>query len=247
MDPGSLQRVLAAADISADDYILEVGPGLGGLTRYLAAAARHVAAVELDKRLIAPLKQVLSPYPNVRIIQGDILALDPAGLIESPGYLVVANIPYYITSGLIRHLLEVRIKPSRIVLTLQREVAQRICAGPGRLSLLALSVQVYGQPQMKGRIPAEAFYPVPKVESAVLRIDLFEQPVVRSEHLEMFFRLVRAGFSQRRKTLRNALAGGMAWQPAEAEAVLRAAEIAPNRRAQTLSLEEWAELAAQIS
>jgi 16S rRNA (adenine1518-N6/adenine1519-N6)-dimethyltransferase len=201
-----------------------------------------VISVEVDSRLIPALKEVLAPYPNVKLVEGDILSLDPATLVQAPGYLVVANIPYYITSALIRHLLEATPKPRRLVLTVQREVANRICAIPGDMSLLALSVQVYGKPEMAAGIPADAFYPAPQVDSAVIRVELYPQPLLPADRLEVFFRLTRAGFSQKRKTLRNALAGGLAWPPIRVEAMLSAAGIDPKRRAETLSIEEWGKL-----
>ena len=201
--------------------------------------------------LIAPLTEVVGPYPNVHIVQGDILSLDPERLMLESGsqktpYLVVANIPYYITSALIRHLLEASHPPQALVLTVQREVAERICAQAGKLSLLALSVQVYGQPGIATLIPASAFYPSPKVESAVVRIDRYENPLIPSSQLGLFFRLAKAGFSQKRKTLRNSLSGGMHWSGKQAEEILRAAGIDPMRRAETLSLPEWADLTQMV-
>jgi 16S rRNA (adenine1518-N6/adenine1519-N6)-dimethyltransferase len=242
IDPIALNEVIKVADINAEASVLEIGPGLGGLTRLLARRARRVVAVELDANLLPPLYQVLAPFSNVEIVEGDILAHDPAILMGTAGYRVVANIPYYITSALIRHLLEARLKPQRLVLTVQREVAERICAMPGDLSLLALSVQVYGAPKIIARIPAEAFYPAPKVDSAVVRVDLSDQPAIPATDLEAFFRLAKAGFSQKRKTLRNALAGGLRLEKAEASALLESAGVDPMRRAETLSLEEWERL-----
>lgn len=244
IDEIALQRVIEAADLQPKDAVLEIGPGLGSLTRLLALHCRRVVAVELDERFIPVLREVLAPHPNVNIIQGDILRLDPSKLMledgePEAGYGVVANIPYYITSAVIRHLLEARQPPKLVTLTVQREVAERICAQPGGMSLLALSVQVYGQPRVAARIPAGAFYPPPKVDSAVIRVDLYNQPAIPTERLAAFFRLAKAGFGQKRKTLRNALAGGMGWQPAEADVLLRQAGIDPQRRAETLSLEEW--------
>src|SRR5687768_10922762 len=167
-DPMALEEIVAAADIHSTDTVLEIGPGLGSLTRYLAVSAKEVVAVELDRNLLPPLKAILSPHKNVRLVQRDILTHSPADLLQESNYIVAANIPYYITSAVIRHLLSSDSKPRRIVLTVQKEVAQRICSAPGDLSLLALSVQVYGKPRITARIPAEAFYPVPKVDSAVL-------------------------------------------------------------------------------
>ncbi len=243
-EPSALRAVVAAAEIPAEAAVLEVGPGLGHLTRYLSRAARRVAAVELDKDLIPLLQQVLVDFPNVSITQGDILEIDPAELMGEPGYIVAANIPYYITSAVIRHLLAARYKPARLALTVQREVAERICAAPGDLSLLALSVQVYGRPRLAARLPAGAFTPPPKVDSAVVRVDLYPQPVIPAERLDAFFELARAGYSQKRKTLRNSISGGLGIPAAQAAELLTAAEIDPQRRAETLDLTEWGRLTA---
>lgn len=238
-DDSALRKVLQVAEVTPEMTVLEIGAGLGSLTRYLAAACRQVVAVELDDRLIPALHQVMEPFSNVQIIQGDILELNPAELIPTPGYAVIANIPYYITSAIIRHLLEAEVKPGRIVLTIQREVAERICARPNDMNLLALSVQVYGAPSIVAHISAGAFYPPPKVDSAVVRIDLYEQLVLNPTELDYFFQLARAGFSQKRKTLRNSLSGGLRKPAAEIESLLKSANIDPRRRAETLSLEEW--------
>lgn len=246
VDESALRKIVEIAAISPEQAVLEVGPGLGGLTRLLATQAHKVVAVELDERLIPILKQVLTDYSNIQIIQGDILALDPAQLIDVPHYQVVANIPYYITSALVRHLLEAGRRPSCLVLTVQREVAGRICASPGELSLLALSVQVYGQPRIRAHIPSGAFYPSPKVDSAVIRVDIYSQPAIPSPLLNTFFRLAKGGFSQKRKTLGNALSASLAWPKSKAEALLLAAGIDPRRRAETLSLAEWESLTRQF-
>jgi 16S rRNA (adenine1518-N6/adenine1519-N6)-dimethyltransferase len=241
-DPLPLEAIVSAAEIQPTDSALEIGPGLGSLTRYLAVAAREVVAVELDEGMLPPLKEVLSRYSNVRLIHGDILKLSPRELIAEDNYLVVANIPYYITSAVIRHLLESDRKPRRIVLTIQKEVAQRICAKPGDLSLLALSVQVYGKPRIAAHIPAEAFFPAPKVDSAVLVIDIYPSPLISEEYLDTFFKLIKAGFGQKRKTLRNSLSSGLHIAPSEAADLLGRANIDPQRRAESLSLAEWSEL-----
>jgi len=241
-DSASLQKIVSAAGVGSADAILEIGPGLGSLTRYLALSAHSVTAVELDRKLFPVLESVLAPYKNVRLVQGDILKLNPAELMGAPGYIVVANIPYYITSAVIRHLLEAELRPSRMVLTVQKEVAERICADPGRMSLLALSVQVYGKPVLVTTILAEAFYPQPKVDSAVMSIELYAQPIIPPDRLDNFFTLIKAGFSQKRKTLRNALSGGLRIPPVESAALLSTAGIDPQRRAETLSLEEWGNL-----
>ena len=245
-DPSTLGKVVEASGVGIDDWVLEIGAGVGNLTCLLAEQAHSITAVELDDRLIPVLEEVLQPFQNVNLIQGDILELNITDVVNKEGYLVVANIPYYITSALIRHLLESELKPASLTLTLQREVAQRICAVPGDMSLLALSVQAYGEPKIMGRIPAGAFYPPPKVDSAIVHIDILPSPLIPSHLLETFFRLAKAGFSQKRKTLRNALSGGMRWSPKQSEAYLFAADIDPKRRAQTLSLEEWGVLAEKV-
>jgi 16S rRNA (adenine1518-N6/adenine1519-N6)-dimethyltransferase len=244
VDDAALERIVDAAEILPESSVLEVGPGLGSLTRYLAQSARRVVAVELDANLIPALQEALRGFTNVEIIHGDMLKLDPAQIMREDGYLVVANIPYYITSNLIRHLLEGKARPSRLVLTIQREVAERITAKPGDMSLLALSVQVYGKPAVVARIPAGSFYPAPDVDSSAVRIDLFPEPVIPLEALEDFFRLAKSGFGQKRKTLRNSLGAGLSWSGEQTAQMLQAAGIDPQRRAETLSLEEWRVLTA---
>lgn len=238
----SLERIVQVAEVNKNDTVLEIGPGLGSLTRHLAKNCKTVIAVELDGRLLPALNNVLAHYTNIEIVQGDILEIDPARLTPVAGYIVVANIPYYITSAVIRHLVEARQRPKRMVLTVQLEVAQRICAQPGELSLLALSVQVFGASKIVHRIPSGAFYPKPNVDSAVIRIDFYPEPLVPLSKIGIFFRLAKAGFSQKRKMLRNALAAGMAWDKAKVDSLLRKADIDPQRRAQTLSLAEWHKL-----
>jgi 16S rRNA (adenine1518-N6/adenine1519-N6)-dimethyltransferase len=238
-EPSHLKKIVEAAGVSSEDLVVEIGPGLGSLTRYLAVAARKVVAVELDAALFPVLEFVLGGFGNVTLIQGDALKLAPEKMAGEEPYLLVANIPYYITSALIRHFLDSRNQPKRLVLTMQREVAERICAKPGDMSLLAISVQVYGEPQIVHSIPAGAFYPQPEVDSSVLRVNLNPEPLVPLSQMDNFFRLVKAGFSQKRKTLRNSLSGGLAWKPILAEGLLSSSEVDPRRRAETLSLDEW--------
>ncbi len=238
-DDRILEKIVTLSEVTGVDKVLEIGPGLGSLTRHLAVSAKSVTAVEIDKKIIPVLSEILKDYTNVNLVCGDILEQDMGILGLQTGYLVVANIPYYITSAVIRHLLEGQIKPARIVLTVQLEVAQRICAKPGDLNLLALSVQVYGKPQVIMRIPAGAFYPPPKVDSAVVRIDLFQEPYIPANKLDRFFSLCKAGFGQKRKTLRNSLSHGLGMTTRQVEENLATAEIDPGRRAETLSLDEW--------
>ena len=244
IDEHYLKLITQKADISADDAVLEVGAGVGNLTRRLAQNANIVVAVEKDLKIIPILNEVVREYGNIRIVAGDILQLDPQQMMQKDGYIAAANIPYYITSALLRHLLEAPLKPSRMVLTIQVEVARRICANPGELSLLALSVQVYGKPQIVLDIPASAFYPLPKVNSAVLRVDLYPQPLIPPELLDDFFHLTKAGFSQKRKMLHNALCAGLTWPKNAVTDLLASASIDSRRRAQTLSLAEWHSLTA---
>lgn len=247
IDPRYLSRVAEAGETTERDTVVEIGAGLGNLTRVLAQNAGKVIAFEIDPRLIPILESFTKSQNEVKIVQADILKVDIANYVSSPGYLVVANIPYYITSQLIRHLLSSDVRPKRIILTIQLEVAQRICAEPGRLSLLALSVQVFGSPKIISRVPAGAFYPVPKVDSAILRIDLYPSPIVDEGQLNSFFKLAKAGFSQKRKTLRNSLTSGLALKRSEIERLLAESQIDHQRRAETLSLAEWAVLTNRYS
>lgn len=244
VDPVHLARIVAAAELTAADQVLEIGPGQGVLTQALAEQAGRVVAVELDDRLIAPLQERFAAQPKVQIVHGDILELDPAALMAREGgtaYKVVANLPYYITSAALRHLLEAAPRPSLAVVLVQLEVAQRICASPGDLSLLAVSVQYYARPQLVSRVPAGAFRPAPKVDSAILRLEVLPAPAVATPAAR-FFTVVRAGFGQRRKQIANSLAAGLGLEKGAVTAALLAAGIAPARRAETLTLPEWERL-----
>ncbi|MEA4931845.1 MAG: 16S rRNA (adenine(1518)-N(6)/adenine(1519)-N(6))-dimethyltransferase RsmA, partial [Anaerolineaceae bacterium] len=242
VEPAGLTRAINAAELSGEEEVLEIGAGLGSLTYLLAQTCASVTAVEIDPRMLAPLSEALKPFANVRIVQGDILELDPASLVSQENYVVVANIPYYITSAIIRRLLESNPKPSRVILTIQKEVAQRITARDGKMSLLSLSVFVFGEPTIAGTIPAGSFFPAPDVDSAVLVIRLHPEPLIPAEKLDRFFRLAHAGFGQKRKTLRNSLSSGLSLPAAEIEARLLEARIEPSRRAETLTIAEWARL-----
>jgi 16S rRNA (adenine1518-N6/adenine1519-N6)-dimethyltransferase len=248
VDRRALERIVAAADLAPHDTVLEVGPGVGQLTRLLSEAAGRVVAVELDRQMVAVLRQELADRPNVQIVEADILEVDPGALAAGRPYKVVANLPYYITSAALRHLLEAQPPPSLLVVTVQQEVAERITAAPGEMSLLAVSVQFYGRPRRVARIPAGAFYPPPKVDSAALRIDVYppEERPVQVDDVEGFFRVVRAGFGQRRKQLRNSLTAGLRLDSEQVEAALERAGIDSRRRAETLSLAEWAALAREL-
>lgn len=239
VDEFYLERIVEAADVSRTDTVLEIGAGLGSLTRHLANSAGNVAAVEIDQHLFPALKKVVKPFDKVRLVQGDFMEMEIASLVTIDGYKVVANIPYYLTSNLIRRLMETDVRPSMVVLTVQKEVAQRICAKPGKLSLLALGVQVYGEPRIAFTIPKGAFYPVPQVDSAALVIDLYPQPRVAAQQVDDFFLLTKAGFAQKRKMLHNALAAAPNLNHEQAGVLLAKAGINPDRRAQTLTIDEW--------
>jgi len=239
IDPRYLTRVADAGAITDQDTVLEVGAGVGNLTRLLGMRAKEVIAVEIDSALIPILNQVTASCANIKIIHGDILGYDLADLMTSIPYQVVANIPYYITSNLIRHLMTSDAHPQHIVLTIQKEVADRICAPSGKLSLLGLSVQVFGYPVIKSKIPAEAFYPTPKVDSAIVRVDMHPSPLIPEVYLETFFYLAKAGFSQKRKTLRNSLSAGLRLDKKAVEELLYAVDIDDRRRAETLTIDEW--------
>lgn len=264
-DAVHLDRIVAAAELTPDDVVIEVGPGVGTLTARLANQAGRVVAVELDASLLPALHETLAGRDNVTIVQGDILQLDPAELsTDAPTpdahpasdpltvnhsplpithYKVVANLPYYITSAAIRHLLTAEKPPALLVLTVQREVAQRIAARPPDMSLLAVSVQFYAQPEIVARIPAGAFYPPPKVDSAILRLRPWRQPPVDVPDADAFFAVARAGFGQRRKQLRNSLRANLELPQEQIDGMLSQAQIDPQRRAETLTLAEWARLA----
>jgi len=207
IDDDVQHQILSAAELTTDDTVLEVGPGLGIMTRELARKVRRVIAIELDDKLAAFLKHEMASLPNVTIINQDILKVDPASLLSEPEpYKVVANLPYYITSPVLRHFLEAAIKPGLMVVMVQKEVAEIIAAGPGKRSLLSISVQLYGQPRIISQVPARAFHPSPEVDSAILRVDLYPKPAVAVDDTKSFFETVRAGFASPRKQLANSLA-----------------------------------------
>jgi 16S rRNA (adenine1518-N6/adenine1519-N6)-dimethyltransferase len=250
-----LARIVGAADLTDADVVLEVGPGLGVLTDALARRAGRVVAVEVDPGMRRILDETLVQHRNVVVVPTDILRADLHELIGAEpeparmerGYKVVANLPYNITSAVLRHVLESPVKPELAVVMVQKEVAERILAEPGDMSILAVAVQFYASPSHVTSVPAGAFHPRPKVDSSVLRLDTYAEPPVEVDDVSLFFRVVRAGFGQKRKQLRNSLSAGLATKPATAAAMLQAAGIDPQRRAQTLSLEEWSALTAAVA
>lgn len=247
-DTRLLGAIADAAQVTRDDTILEIGPGLGHLTRVLAARVARVVAVEVDAELVARLRTDFANAPHVTILQGDVLTATPAEWLTqatrapTPEFKIVANLPYYITSAILRHILESPPRPRVVVVMVQREVAQRIVAQPPQMNLLAVSVQFFAQAHIVRTIPAGAFYPRPQVDSALVRLDVFDAPPYAVSDVSRFFALVRAGFGERRKQLRNALAHGLGCAPPVVETALAQARIHPARRAESLALSEWVNL-----
>ncbi len=240
-DHNALVKIVDEASLTKADHVLEIGAGLGSLTRLLAEKVAHVTAVEIDQHLLPVLEDVTRPFENVHLIRGDILKMDLQSLFDSP-YIVVANIPYYITSAVIRHLLEARVRPNRIILTIQREVAERICRHDQKMSLLSLSVLLYGRPTILHTIPASCFYPRPKVDSSVLLIDVFPQPRLSEAGIDHLFKLAHAAFNQKRKMLRSSLKAVLGEEGQDAADVLTAAGIDPKARPEVLEVEDWTRL-----
>ncbi len=241
-DPLIAHDIVVAADLAAGDTVLEIGPGGGALTDQLLECAGHVVAVELDERLAERLRQRHAGDARLTVVGGSVLDHPADELLaaggRTPPYVVVANLPYYITAPVMRHLLERGPRPQRLVLMVQREVAEAICGRHG-LSLLGVSVQVFAAPRLLFRVPPEAFRPPPRVQSAVVRLDCYPEPHVPEAELAGFFRVVQAGFRQPRKQLRNSLPGGIWLPPGAAPELLDAAGIDPARRPGTLSIAEW--------
>ncbi|HOX10473.1 MAG TPA: 16S rRNA (adenine(1518)-N(6)/adenine(1519)-N(6))-dimethyltransferase RsmA [Candidatus Moranbacteria bacterium] len=247
-DDAVLQRIIESANLSKNDVVIEIGPGHGVLTELLARKCKKVIAIELDDRLIEMLRNKLRNKENVEIIHNDILKINLPELvskyeIQDTRYKTVANIPYYITAPIIRLLLETKIPPSEMILMVQKEVAERICAKAGEMSILAVSVQYYAQPEYLFTVPKTAFDPMPKVDSAVIRIVTSnQQPVISKKNNRDFFRVVRAGFSAKRKTLVNNLANGLQLDKKTVEEKLIAFGFSKNTRAQELGVEDWQKL-----
>jgi len=259
IDREVLGLIISAAELAPTDVVVEIGSGLGILTKELAERVGRVVAIELDDRLAVALNKTLVSFDNVAIINEDILRIDPAALLEeqkpsfpptitSPfTYKVVANLPYYITSPVLRHFLEASVKPQVMVVMVQKEVAEAIAAEPGKMSLLSVSVQFYGRPEIIGYVPAHCFYPAPEVDSAILKVAVYPQPAVTVAGEDSFFRLVRAGFTASRKQIGNSLVQGLGVTKAEILVLLEKSNIAPERRAETLTLEEWAYLCEEFT
>lgn len=239
-------EVVAAADLSEQDTVLEVGPGLGFLTARLAQVAGRVVTVELDDKLAVLLQTALASQnvDNVDVINQDVLRFDPSSLPKS--YKIVANLPYNISSIFLRTFLEQKNKPERLVLMLQKEVAERLLARPGDMNLLALSVQFYSRPEILKTVKAGNFWPEPKVDSALVRLilDTHRSAAYSPEEIKLFFRLARVGFSAKRKMLKNNLAAGLKIGLPQATTIITDAGLSPRLRAEDLSLDDWEKLFA---
>lgn len=242
-DEQALAAMCDSAELNADDVVLEIGPGLGTLTQLLVQRAAQVIAVEFDLQLAAKLP-VLVTANNLQIFAEDILRYDLSHLPK--GYKVVANIPYYLTSNLLRVLCESTNPPSIITLLVQKEVAERVVAAPGNMSLLSVSVQYYCEVSLGMVVKSELFTPPPKVDSQILICKYRSKPIFKEIETKKFFRIVKAGFVQRRKKLRSSLAAGLNIDKKDAENLLAAANIDPNSRPQELTLKEWYALYQQI-
>ncbi len=244
-----LDQIVDAAELVPEDVVLEVGPGKGALTRSLVCRSRSVVAVEMDRDLAASLPDRIGRPANLSVAAGDAREIDLAAL--TPGgarYKLVANLPYYAASPILRRFLEAGDRqPSLLVVMLQEEVARSIEASDGRMSVLAVSVHLYGAPSIVCRVPPEAFEPPPKVSSSVIKIVPYRAPALELDDVDAFFGIVRAGFSSPRKRIRNSLAIGLGIEPGEAERVLSNAGIDPGIRPENLTLADWRSLHIQTS
>lgn len=254
IDTGVLEKIIREAGVTKDDFVLEIGPGIGTMTQYLCESAREVAAVEIDKALIPILKDTLSPYDNVTVINEDILKVDINRLAQEKNggrpIKVVANLPYYITTPIIMGLFESHVPIDSITIMVQKEVADRMKTGPGSkdYGALSLAVQYYADPQIVANVPPNCFMPRPKVGSAVIRLKRHAQPVVNVSDEKLMFRLIRASFNQRRKTLANGLknAPDIPLEKEEIEAVITELGKPLTIRGEALTLEEFATLSELV-
>ncbi len=242
VDKSVLRKILQAADVNSKDTVLEIGPGIGTLTRELAKKAKKVIAVEKDQKMCEILKETLKGLPNVKIVQEDILKIPRSQIESNHCCKIVANLPYYIVSPTIRKLLEVKKnRPEQMVLMVQKEVAQRICSKPRKMSLLAVSVQFYAKPEIISFVSKNCFWPRPKVDSAILKITL--QKRKNTIDSNKFFQVAKAGFSQPRKQIINNLSKAMNLDKKDIKKILLKNNIDPKQRAETLSVENWIKLA----
>ena len=241
IDENALDSIIKAADLNEYDTVIEVGSGLGTLTEALSEKTKKIVSIELDSKL-AKLLEV--GQPNAKVINDDVLNIDPNDIVEGP-YKLVANIPYYITSKILRHFLESDHRPELIVLMTQKEVAERICAKAGQMSLLSVSVQAYGEPEIVKVVKSSSFFPAPDVDSAILKIKCSDWKAEGCSE-EEFFKVVKAGFASRRKTLLNNLNAGSEFSKDEISSIIEELDLDLNVRAQELSVKEWGTLCQKL-
>lgn len=252
IDGNIIDRIIEGANIRKDDGIIEVGPGIGTLTQKLCESAEKVVAIELDSNLLPILEETLGSYNNVDIVHGDVLKVNLNQLIEEKlegkKVKVVANLPYYITTPIIMRLLEEKLNIDKIVVMVQKEVALRMKATPGNkdYGALSIAVQYYSKPEIIVDVPKNVFMPRPNVDSAVIMLDLYDEPIIEVKDEKLFFNVVKAAFGKRRKTLLNALTGGIDLKKEEIEKVLERSQIDSVRRGETLSIIEFARIADEI-
>ena len=238
-DQEILEKIIKSADLKADDFVIEVAPGEGVLTEKLAKKVASVLAIEIDQNLIPTLEKKFKANNKIKIINDDILKINLENLTSKKNYKVIANIPYYITSKIIRLFLESTTPPSEMILMVQKEVAERIVAKPGKMSLLAVSVQYYAKAELLFEVPRDSFFPIPEVDSAILKISGIKK---NKSATKKFFQVVRAGFSAKRKTLLNNISNGLQLEKKLVEEKLKTIDLKPTARAQELSLSDWEKL-----
>ena len=250
IDSHVIEKIIDAAEIDKSSEVLEIGPGIGTLTQYLAENAGTVKAVEIDDKLIPILEKTLAEYDNVEVIHGDILKQDIGAMFEGRPFKIVANLPYYITTPIIMGLLESRVPAESITVMIQKEVADRMKAAPGSkdYGALSLAVQYYADPYLAANVPPNCFMPRPNVGSAVIRLKRFETPSVEVKDEQKMFKLIRAAFNQRRKTLANAIKNfeGLSYSREEVEDALTSIGLDVRVRGEALSLEEFARLSDNL-
>jgi 16S rRNA (adenine1518-N6/adenine1519-N6)-dimethyltransferase len=238
---GILKKITEAAHLGQNDYILEIGPGIGTLTQELAQRAKKVVAIEKDRKMMQILKETLGDLKNIEIINADALEIIPESLFRKNNYKVVANLPYNIASAAIRKFLESENQPKEMILMVQKEVAQRICSKPPKMNILAVSVQFYSKPKIISFVSKNSFWPRPKVDSAIIKITVNKEQKIRNS--DLFFKIVRSGFSQPRKQLANNLSKELKLDKEKVKNWLLKNGVQPSQRAETLEIKEWINLA----
>jgi len=244
IDDSVFERIIESAEIKQADNVVEVGPGTGFLTELILKKAKHVAAIECDKDMVEVLKDRFARAENLNVLESDILETTDYGF-GSENYKVVANIPYYITSPLLKHFLQAKQKPELMVLLVQKEVAEKICGKSGK-SVITIETQLFGEPEIIANVPSGAFHPAPKVDSAILRIKVHKNPLIPTDKVKNFLRIVKFGFSQKRKKLSNTLAAGLHLKADEVRGILTNSGIDPDTRAETLEIGDWKKLLTNL-